>query len=144
MKKHVQLVVISMVVLIACSVAACSSGSSPTPVSSTNAAIKVSAQDLFASYSKDEKAADKLYKGRHLEVTGAIYQVGTDPIVDNAPEVLLSGGAPDQARGVDCTFDQRYASQVAELHKGQTMTVLGVCGGYGVNVTLLDCQPAQE
>ena len=147
MRKLFQIVVVAMTVPLAASVASCSSGSSPAspgPLYSANSATKVSAQELFASYSKSKATADKLYKGKLLEVAGAIGNVGTDPILNNAPEVMLSGGVPDRTRGVACTFDQRYASQVAQLRTGQTVAVLGICKGFGVNVVLLRCQPAKE
>ena len=62
------------------------------------------------------KTSDKSYKGKLLEVIGVIHRVGTDPIL-NAPEVMLSGGVTNQDRGIDCTFDTRYASQIAKLHR---------------------------
>ena len=147
MRKLFQIVVVAMTVPLAASVASCSSGSSPAspgPLYSANSATKVSAQELFASYSKSKATANKLYKGKLLEVTGAIHNVGTDPILSDAPEVMLSGGALNGARGVVCTFDKRYASQVAQLRTGQTVAVLGICEGFAVNVVLLRCQPAKE
>ena len=98
---------------------------------------------MFAAYRKQKAASDKLYKGKLLEVTGTIDDVGTDPIFQ-APEVMLSSGATPQASGVDCIFETKYAAQVAKLQKGQTLAVLGTCDGYAVNVLLLHCQPTQK
>jgi hypothetical protein len=106
-------------------------------------ATKVTAQELFAAYGKDKAAADKLYKGKLLAVTGVIHDVGTDPLLNDAPEIVLSGGLMNQAQGVDCTFDKRYASEVATLKPGQTTSVLGICDGFAVNVILLHCQPSK-
>ena len=131
------------------SVSSCSSTSSSSasssPVSSysTKDATTVTAPSLFAAYKKQKAASDKLYKGKLLEVTGTIDEVGTDPIFQ-APEVMLSSGATPQAPGVDCIFETKYAAQVAKLQKGQTLAVLGTCDGYAVNVLLLHCQPSQK
>jgi hypothetical protein len=89
------------------------------------------------------KQALELYKGKFLEVTGTVDEVGTDPIF-RAPEVVLSNGATTQAPGVDCIFETKYAAQVARLHKGATLAVLGTCDGYAVNVLLLRCQPSRK
>ena len=137
-----------VVLLVATGTAACSSASSPpartpTPLySTTSQATKVGASQLFADYAKHAKIAEKLYHGKLLGVTGVISRIDTDPIL-NAPEAILSAGAGSAGgRGIDCVFDKRFASEVAKLHVGQEVTVLGVCQGYAVNVLLLRCQPS--
>lgn len=136
-------------VVIVGSVSSCSStpssstSSSPAPSYSTKDATTVTAPALFAAYKKHKVESDKLYKGKLLEVTGTIAEVGTDPIFQ-APEVMLSNGATTQASGVDCIFATKYAAQVAKLQKGATLAVLGTCDGYAVNVLLLHCQPSQK
>ena len=90
--------VIGAGLLLVGSVSSCSSTSSssasPSPAASysTKDATTVTAPALFAAYKKHKAASDKLYKGKLLEVTGIIDEVGTDPIF-RAPEVMLSGGA---------------------------------------------------
>ena len=136
--------VAGLVLLAVLSASSCSSkGSPPAALYSPRDAVKVTAQQLYSGYSDHTKTSDKSYKGKLLEVIGVIHSVGTDPIL-NAPEVMLSGGVTNQDRGIDCTFDTRYASQIAKLHEGQTTTVLGVCDGFAVNVVLLHCQPASK
>lgn len=131
-------------VLLVGGAASCSSGtSSPAPLYSATDATKVTAQQLFGAYAANKAASDKLYKGKLLEVTGVIHDVGTDPLLNNAPEIVLSGSLMNQAPGIDCTFDQRYASEVATLKPGQTTSVLGICDGFAVNVVLLHCQPSK-
>jgi hypothetical protein len=116
---------------------------SPPSLYSEKDAIEVTAQELFSSYEEDGVAADTLYKDNLLKVTGVIYYVGTDYIFE-APEVVISGGGENEARGIDCIFDTRYESQVAKLEVGQTVAVMGICDGYLENVLLLDCQPCEE
>jgi len=116
---------------------------SPPSLYSEKDAIEVTAEELFAAYEEDEVAADTLYKDNLLKVTGVVYYVGTDYIFE-APEVLISGGGEDEARGIDCIFDTRYESQVAELEVGQTVAVMGICDGYQVNALLLNCMLCEE
>lgn len=149
LKRLRAVLLIGVVVVLVGSVSSCSStstsptSSSPAPSYSTKDATTVTAPALYVAYKKQKAASDKLYKGKLLEVTGTIDKVGTDPIFQ-APEVMLSSGATTQAPGVDCIFEAKYAAQVAKLHKGQTLAVLGTCGGYAVNVLLLHCQPSQK
>jgi len=144
-KRSLALALLVVGLLLGLAAAACSSEeSAPEALYEAKDATAVSAAELFAAYADKPKAADKRYKDELLAVTGTVATVGTDPILE-APEVVLSGGATDPARGIDCVFDPRYADQVAALAKGATLTVLGVCqGSYEVNVLLLHCQPAEE
>jgi hypothetical protein len=147
-RKYYPVLVVGMTILLMVAAASCSSGSSgspsPAPMYSTKDATTVTARELFTAYSTHKAASDKLYKGKLLDVTGVIHDVGTDPLLNNAPEIVLSGGLMNQAPGVDCTFDQRYASEVATLKPGQTTSVLGICDGFAVNVVLLHGQPAKS
>ena len=145
MKRCLTVLVVGLAALLALAVGSCSSDdSAPAALYEAKDATAVSAAELYTAYADKPKAADKLYKDELLAVTGTVATVGTDPILE-APEVVLSGGATDPARGIDCVFDPRYADQVAALAKGATLTVLGVCqGSYEVNVLLLHCQPAEE
>ena len=83
---------------------------------SSQDAIEVTAQQLFAAYEEDKEAADVLYKDNILKVTGVICYVGTDYIFEG-PEVIILGGGEAEL-GVDCIFDASYESQVAKLEKG--------------------------
>jgi hypothetical protein len=149
LKRLLAILLLGVGVVLVGSVSSCSSpssspaSSSPAPSYSTKDATTVTAPALFAAYKKQKAASDKLYKGKLLEVTGTIAEVGTDPIFQ-APEVMLSNGATTRASGIDCIFESKYAAQVAKLQKGATLTVLGTCDGYAVNVLLLHCQLPQK
>ena len=138
MKKLLPVLVIGISLLLVGVATSCS----PHSLYSEKDAIEVTAQELFSAYEEDEAAADALYKDNLLKVTGVIYDVGTDYIFE-APEVMITGGGEDEARGIDCIFDTRYESQIAKLEKGQTVAVLGMCDGYLINVLLLHCQPCE-
>ena len=110
MKKLLPVLVIGISLLLVGVATSCS----PHSLYSEKDAIEVTAQELFSAYEEDEAAADALYKDNLLKVTGVIYDVGTDYIFE-APEVMITGGGEDEARGIDCIFDTRYESQVRNV-----------------------------
>jgi hypothetical protein len=114
--------------------------SSPSPSSSPLVTARVTAATLYSAFVRHRTASLHLYKGKLLEVTGAILKTDTDPIFQ-APEVVLGGASSTQGRGIDCIFEPRYASVVKRLQEGQTFTAVGTCEGFAVNVLLLRCQP---
>jgi len=138
-----KVVTAGVALLAAAALVACGAGALHSE-QEASAATVVGAEELFAAYQKDEAAADELYKGKLLRVSGLVDYVGTDLVLD-APQVILSGAAKDKARGVDCAFDTRYEKQVAKIEQGDKVTVLGTCeGSYKYNVLLRDCEPVEE
>jgi hypothetical protein len=137
--------VVVMCLLLAVAFASCasspsaSSSSSLTPSTAAKVAARITARTLYVAFTADKASANKLYKGKLLEVTGAVSRVDTDPIL-NAPEVMLIAGGSTQGPGVDCILEPQYARQVSALRQGQTVAVQGTCDGYAVNVLLLHCQ----
>lgn len=99
--------------------------------------ITISAEDLYKAYESDEAAADKLYQGRILIVTGKVGDTQT-PEIGN-PAVTLIGAATKKG-AVQClgfAADQKDA--VSNLEIGQTVTVKGKCMGKVVtNIPVLE------
>jgi hypothetical protein len=114
---------------------------SSSPSASPSATATVAATTLYAAFAKHQAAALQLYKGKVLQVTGAVLKTDTDPVFQ-APEVVLAGSSGAQGRGIDCIFAPGDASAVKKVSKGQSFTVRGTCEGFAVNVLLLHCQPA--
>ena len=101
--------------------------------SDTKPSLKVSAVKLYNDYNANEIAADEKYKGKIIEVTGIIRDIGND-IMDNAYITLVG----DQYFGdIQCYFSEK--SVVASLSKGKRITVMGNCSGLMMNVHLNDC-----
>lgn len=96
-------------------------------------AIKVSAEDLYQEYQDNSVAADQKYDGKQVEVTGSIYDFGTD-IMDRP--YITFGFLETQA-----IFRKSYSSQLAELEKGQEITVQCKVSGAPLDYPILDnCQ----
>ncbi|MGH8049058.1 MAG: OB-fold protein [Arenimonas sp.] len=103
------------------------------PAQSEAPAMEVKAGELFSAYEANEVAADQIYKGKRLAVTGKVDDIKkdfTDSIyvtlgIDMFKNVHVSGLPESVAAG---------------LHKGQTITV--VCEGNGMimlSPMLKDC-----
>lgn len=95
-------------------------------------AIKISAPDLCAAYIENEVAADEKYKGKYLEITGAIDDIKKD--ITDTPYVALT--TDDVIRRVQCMFSKNESSVLAELKKGQQITIIGKCDGLMMNVII--------
>ena len=106
---------------------------SPKVTSDSNPSVKISASKLYKEYNENEIAADEKYKGKIIEVTGVIRDIGND-IMDNAYITLVG----DEYFGdIQCYFNEK--SVVAKLSKGKRVTVIGSCSGLMINVQINNC-----
>lgn len=93
--------------------------------------MTVSAERLAEDFKANEVRAEAKYRGQTLRVYGPVSDVS---IVFGSPIVTLGSGFPK----VTCNLAQRDAA--AAINRGQTITVVGRCGGQGFNVQLHDCE----
>ncbi|HHX61965.1 MAG TPA: hypothetical protein GX707_14845 [Epulopiscium sp.] len=110
----------------------------PEPTQEPEDTIPVSAEELLKAYDENEVKADNLYKDKTLEVTGIVKSIGKD-IFD---EVYITLGNDDDFAiiSVQCYFkDKDEIDKVAELKEGDEVTVIGICEGGTLNVTLKKC-----
>lgn len=108
-------------------------GASPVPVNT----IAITASNLFAAYEANEVAADEAYKNKILKITGKVDTVGKD-ILDTM-YVTLGSGVQYSFGNVQCMFADEHKSELMQLHKGQTVTVVGTCNGKLGNVLVKNC-----
>lgn len=94
----------------------------------------ISASNLVASYVENEVAADNNFKGKKFYVEGYIDNIGKD-ILDKIYVTLKSG---DIIRSVQCYIDDQ--DKVANLKKGQKITIIGKCDGLMMNVLMKNCK----
>ena len=108
-------------------------GESPKVSADSKPSVKISASRLYKEYDANEIAADQKYKGKIIEVTGVIRDIGND-IMNNA-YVTLAG---DEYFGdIQCYFNKK--SVVAKLSKGKRITIIGSCSGLLMNVQMDNC-----
>lgn len=80
---------------------------------------------IAKAYDDNTVAADILYKGKQVQISGKITDVNTD--VFGNPYVILAG--TNQFMGPHFKFNKNQLSQIANLKKGAALTV--VCTGAG-------------
>lgn len=97
--------------------------------------FKLKADQLYSEYSANEVAADMKYRGKIIEVSGRIQEIGKD-ILDNAYIVI---GGDGFFEGVQCTFLSNQLLSVAKLSKGQHVTVKGEVAGKLGSVLVYKC-----
>lgn len=91
-------------------------------------ATPVTAQQFYQAYEGNNRAANRQYKNRVLEVTGTVHEIN---FVGDTYTVLLRAGGPDDT--VDCNFakNQDVRAKLASLKPGDTVTIRGKCLGDG-------------
>jgi hypothetical protein len=95
----------------------------------------VRAEDLVAAYTRNEIAADRLYKGRVIDIAGPVGWVGTD--VFGTPYVTLGR---DATTNVQARFPRGSETMLADLSPDQPIVVRCRIEGKLVSVAARDCQ----
>lgn len=99
--------------------------------------IKVTPDELIDLYNENEVKADKMYKDKLVEITGKIDTIG---VVLNSTYVTLQTSDEYAIIRPQCTFDnQEDIDKIAELSKGDTVTIVGKVSGKSLNVSINDC-----
>lgn len=100
--------------------------------------IIVSAEELAKAFEDNEISANKQYKDKMLEITGTVYNIG-EMLGDTY--IVLASGEEFAITQTQCSFkDEDQINKVAELAKGDKVTVIGKCTGKSMNVGVNDCK----
>jgi len=101
--------------------------------------IEISAQDLWNAFEDNEVAADEKYKGEYVKVTGIVNNINSKDVLTSA-NILLE--VDEYVFGcVQCNFNSDDAKAIANVKKGQKVTVVGTCGGLNLyNVMINGCE----
>ena len=107
-----------------------------TPAESS---IKISAIQLQREYEANQVAADQKYKGKILEISGTVKDIGKDildtPYVSFKTDGLLFT--------VQCMFSKSDTDGLVSLKQGQSIVLQGKGDGSLVNVIVRNCQIVQ-
>jgi hypothetical protein len=98
--------------------------------------LSVQADDLYAEYEENEVAADEKYKGKEIEVSGRIVDIGKDLLGAS----YITVGGQGMLDGVQCSFSKSAESVLARLKKGQEVKVHGRVEGKMGPVQLKNCK----
>ena len=119
--------------------AMCDTATPTTPIPTTTATItpeilKITAIDLANTYKANEINADKLYKGRQIELTGNVYDI-SDML--GSQSITIEG---QDYNNVLCFFKANQKDKLATLVKGQSITVIGLVEGYSLMTVVKNCE----
>ena len=98
--------------------------------------ITVSANDLWNEYEDNEIAADKKYLDQNVEVTGVISDINSKDILTSANVLLRVDG--EILGCVQCNFNTEDAKKLADVKKGQKVTIVGTCSGLTLSNVMID------
>ena len=85
--------------------------------------LSMSASELINAYKENEVKADKMYKGKIVEVNGIVD--GIDSGIDDKAIVRLSDGDEFSFDNVQCCIDDENQDNACELKKGENVTIIG-------------------
>lgn len=94
---------------------------------------KISSYQLYSAYENNEISADAKYKGKYLEISGVIDDIGKD-LMDNM-YITLKGSS---FLGIQVFFNDEDASVVGSLSKGRSISVVCRVDGLMGNVMCND------
>ena len=89
--------------------------------------LNISATELINAYKENEVKADKMYKGKIVEVSGIVD--GIDSGISDDAIVRLSDGDEFSFDDVICYIDNDNQNKACELNKGQNVTIIGKADG---------------
>lgn len=107
------------------------------PVEKKVVVLKVTTAVLAKAYDDNEVKADTIYKDKMIETSGKITDISV--VLGNTTLNLATGA--DFDLGILCSFKEKVdIDKIANLKKGDTVTVQGMCDGKGFGVTVNDCK----
>lgn len=129
---------IPLLILIIVGVLVSTLGGKKDPVENKKAAaIEVTATELINAYEENEVKANKMYKGKELEVNGIISNIGETL---GKKYVSLKVSNNKTLTRVQCMFPDEETEKLAELKKFDDVTIIGICEGCSINVVLENCK----
>ncbi len=88
--------------------------------------IEVTANELWNAFAENEIAAEQKYNGKTVRVTGVISDINSADAFISANVLLVVDNSYFGC--VQCNFDSKNAEALADLHKGESVTIEGTCG----------------
>lgn len=102
--------------------------------------IEIDYNVLYKEYQDNAIAADAKYKSKTLKLTGEVYDI--DREIAGNTYITFNIGGQYSFKNVRITFKKSEESKVAQLKKGQKVTIKGKCTGtlLSTTVALNDCE----
>ena len=101
--------------------------------------LSMSASELINAYKENEVKADKMYKGKIVEVNGIVDGIDSD--MDDKAVVRLSDGDEFSIYTVSCYIDDENQDNACELKKGENVIIVGKADGEIIGEPVIkDCK----
>lgn len=100
-----------------------------------SSAMRLTADELFTAFDKDEAAATRQFSDKVLSVRGLIRQMNKDE--KGGYTLYLS--TPELLKSISCSLDSLYRGTPPEVKAGDSITIKGICTGYLMDVVLVRC-----
>jgi hypothetical protein len=100
--------------------------------------IEVTSVQLAQDYEENEIKANNDYKGKVAEISGEVNDIGETL---GQTYIVLSAGKEFAITQVQCFFkDKDEISKIANINKGDNVTVIGKIDGKSINVSVDKCK----
>lgn len=102
--------------------------------------LEVDYKVLYQEYQDNAINADSKYRDKILKLTGAVDNINRE--IAGNPYITFKVGDKNSFKDVRITFKKSEEEKVANLKKGQTVTIKGKCSGQLATgtVSLNDCE----
>jgi hypothetical protein len=111
-------------------------GQDSRDASGGSSTLKFEANAIHAEYDANEVAADAKYKGKTLEVTGNVKEIGKG--VFGGQFVAMTLSKNQFMASVRCEFPKSAEGELSKLSKGQRVTIRGKCEGFTLDTVHLE------
>lgn len=111
--------------------------SKPVAVILPAADLTAAAADIISLFKDKQTEAEAKYIGKVIDVTGSI-SAKIEGSLDGTRSIALEGGV-ERFAGVRCVLNEANYFQLAEVDRGDTVTIRGRCEGLTTDVVLRDC-----
>lgn len=101
-------------------------------------AEELNVTELFKAYEEDDIAADERFVDKILKITGVVSLIDAKNVSDTH-YIRLAANEGDLMQSVQCMFAKKHASSLAQLEKGQVVTVQGRYNGSVIAMRMVDC-----
>lgn len=99
--------------------------------------IAVTATEILSVFEANELKGKETYTGKYAEITGTVGTIGES---FGSQYVTLTNGSEYSLISLQCFFNSKYQSQLANLVAGQEVTILGTIGEKSLNISVDDCK----
>lgn len=99
--------------------------------------IPVTATKMLSDYKANEVSADAMYKGKLVEITGLVDNIGKD-ILDT-PYISLTNGQQYSFEFIQCVFMKTQEADLINVKKGQSIKLTGRVSGKLGNIIVREC-----